>query len=119
MLADVTRCKRLRSLWQPSPRSAFRSMARPGESVRDSKLLVTPGLEFPELDWLELDPVAGPDREEPLFNIGDSQRSAAQQVPATGRFAGIDSGLAPRDCHRAGGHLKPGFVTPRQPAQLS
>src|SRR5208337_5416497 len=115
MLADVTRCKRSRSLLQPSPRSAFRSMARSGESVRESKLLVTSGLEFPELDWQELDPVAGPDREKPLFNIGDSQRSAAQQVPATGRFAGIDSGLAPRDRHRAGRHLEPGFVPPRQP----
>src|SRR5271157_4537439 len=101
MLADDTRCKSSRSLLQPSPRSAFRSMARPGDSVRDSKLLITPGLEFPQLDWLKLDPVAGPDGEETVFSVGDPQRRAAQQVPATRRFARIDTGLASRDRHRA------------------
>src|SRR5205823_4664080 len=85
MLAEVTRARSAVSLLHPSPRSAFKSMAR----SLISKSLPEPGLEFGRADRLEAEAVPRADGEVSLFEVHDPQWRPTEQVPATGRGFGV------------------------------
>ena len=75
------------------------------------------GLEFLGRDRPEPDAVAGADREISLVQVDDAQGRPAEQVPAAGRFGGIDPRLAAGDRHRAGRHAEPRRIATRQAGQ--
>src|SRR5262249_50458333 len=113
MLAEVTMPSNVRSLGQPSPRSAFKSITGDFPRPCVSKAVIESGLEFGDRDWHELDSIAGPDRKMTFIRYGDTERRPAQQVPSAWRLDGIDSSLAARDRNRAGRHAEPWHISAR------